>query len=221
MNLTNVHHSVHSGFLTPQDCETIETVVLKYHDEVCSIPNNNKTDYTGTTAQHNVYNWIYNKELEHIKLHEKIVSLPEIADYKYYRIQCWANVLWQGQNINSHVHHTPNQYSEKEFFELSLEDRGKIAHTNMMACSVFISGVQPCYTHFEDKGRVENIIGTLHMVGSSLRHEVKTNVNRQPRISMAFDVFYSNNRDFRECDGALNLHEPLADRRYYTVEKHK
>lgn len=173
-------HVEYPNFLTDEECDHIAHVLLRDEHKILSIPQTKETGYTGLTAQHTVYNLLTHQDIRPLDIPKRIFDLPIFQPdkdhwYDELWIQCWGNILHQGQNLPPHSH-APSSIDEE---------------CHLYACSIFLNGHYPSYTHWEDKGQHLNVTGTLHVAGMGHEHEVKTNVHTQPRISMAFDIYWN------------------------------
>lgn len=166
-------HLIFEQFLTIDECEHISQILQRDEHKILRIPNSNPTNYTGTTAQYSVYNLLNHGDIRPLNIPDKIFALPQFQEYSDLWVQCWGNVLHQESKLPIHTH------SGNE-------------HVSMCACSIYIDGHDPSYTHWEDIGKTQNIRGDLQIVGQHHEHEVKTNTHTQPRISIAFDVYWKN-----------------------------
>ena len=158
-------------FFTPDECEYMTRIVLRDEEKIKSIPNPSKKPYKGLTKQHDVYNWLNHPDFQRLNIPQRLLGLEEFKDYDWALLQCWCNVLRQGENLHRHFH----EY-----------------HGGLIACNVFLSGNPKTGTHYyrdaADDSYTPNAVGKLTIVGSRLEHEVKTNVYQQPRVSMALDI---------------------------------
>ena len=181
VSVGTTEHLVFDDFLGSEEALHIANILRRDEHKILAIPNTSSTGYKGTTAQYSVYNLLTHPDIRPMNIPDRIFDLPIFQptpenDYAELWVQCWGNVLHQGQNLPVHCH------AEKE-----------AEHTNdLLACSIYLDGKDPCYTHWED-GKQVNERGTLHVAGKFHEHEVKTNVFTEPRISMAFDIYW--NRD--------------------------
>lgn len=205
---SNIIHRVYESFLTQEECAHISNILLRDEEQILNIPNPDRDTkpYQGLTSQHMVYNWLYHPDIEPLNIPQRLLDLDIFQDNNQLNIQCWGNILHQGQNIPLHQHHG----DESE--DTTLDARIHHEKAPLYALNIFLDGNTPCYTHYEDTGKTLNIIGDLHLVGAYLRHEVKTNINRQPRISLAMDVFFD---DFEDTERwGFHLHE-----RFFTYRR--
>jgi hypothetical protein len=188
-------HNVYENFLSPEECSHISKVLIQDEQKVLNIPNPEQDQiYTGLTKQHTVYNWLNHRDIKPLNIPQRLLDLDIFESYNHLKIQCWGNILRQGENIPLHQHHGHDTYEDT-----TLEERSN-AHPQypLVASNIFLSGIQPSYTHYEDTGKTENIIGELHIVGSLVRHEVKTQVHQTPRVSLAMDIFFD---EFEDTEG--------------------
>lgn len=184
-------HLTFEDFLTEEDSLHIANILRRDEHKILAIPNDSSTGYRGTTAQYSVYNLLTHPDIRPLNIPDKIFALPIFKDYNELWVQCWGNVLHQGQNLPVHCH------AEKD----------QPITNDLLACSIYLDGLDPCYTHWED-GKQVNTRGTLHVAGKFHEHEVKTNVFTEPRISMAFDIYWN-------TDEVLKTHH----RRFLHIER--
>jgi len=79
------------------------------------------------------------------------------------------NILRQGERLGTHSHGAE--------------------HDGFYAINIFISGNTTTGTHYEDIGYRPNNIGEISIASNSLEHSVPSHLFKEPRISMAMDVF--------------------------------
>jgi len=174
VSIKDKEHLEFETFLSTDECEHISRILQRDEHKILRIPNNgNGGAYTGTTAQYSVYNLLTHPDIRPMNIPNRIFALPIFEEYSDLWVQAWGNVLHQQQNLPQHCHVDPDESG------------------SMCAMSIFIDGHDPSYTTWEDRGQEKNIRGTLHVAGQHLEHEVKTNVHRQPRISIAMDVYWN------------------------------
>jgi hypothetical protein len=164
-------HQVVKAFLTKEECETIAPKLLRDEHKILRIPNSSTTSYKGTTKQFQVYNILTHGDIRPLNIPQRFLDLPQFKHLDELWIQGWVNVSHLGDSIMRHSHNNPHQPEQ-----------------GLIACSVYLQGHGAHYTHFEDTGKTLNIQGDLHIVGEYHEHEVKTNTNTQPRVSLAFDI---------------------------------
>ena len=164
-------HQVVKAFLTTEECETIAPKLLRDEHKILRIPNSSTTPYEGTTKQFQVYNILTHGDIRPLNIPQRFLDLPQFKHLDELWIQAWVNVSHLGDNIMRHCHNNPHEPEQ-----------------GLIACSVYLQGHGAHYTHFEDTGKTLNIQGDLHLVGEYHEHEVKTNTNIQPRVSLAFDI---------------------------------
>ena len=166
------HKQVYS-FFTPEECTRISKILLRDEPMVLDIPNNEPSEYyTGTTNQFNVYNWLDNPDIIQFDIPKRLFTLPEFRQEKVLYVQCWANILRQGQKIPDHTHANDYHTEEEQFY----------------ASNTFISGPTTTGTHYNDAYE-RNEIGQMNLLGSQVTHGVRTHMSHTPRISMAMDIY--------------------------------
>jgi len=162
------HHTSYKEFLSPIECKRLSAFVLAEEQRVLSIPNPYGTTYEGLTAQHQVYNWLSHPTLKVLNIPQRLFDLPDFHGTNHIAIQCWMNVLRQTERIGTHSHGSE--------------------HDGFYAINLFLSGNPSTGTHYEEKHSI-NEIGELHICSNSVEHSVPSHLFREPRISMAMDVF--------------------------------
>lgn len=179
-------HNVYENFLSPEECSHISSVLIQDEQKVLNIPNPYPTEYKGLTKQHTVYNWLNHRDIKPLNIPQRLLDLDIFSQYNHLKIQCWGNILRQGDSIGLHQHH-----GQDTLERTTLQERiEKHPQYPLVASNVFLSGIQPSYTHYEDTGKTLNIKGDIHIVGSLVRHSVKTNIHSTPRVSLAMDIFF-------------------------------
>lgn len=164
------HRSKYTLF-TPEECIRLSKILLRDERMVLDIPNDDDNLYEGLTHQFPVYNWLNNPDLLEFDIPKRLFTLPEFQDESILYVQCWVNILRQGEKIPHHVHGHPKELGHKDFY----------------ASNTFISGPEDTGTHYNDTYE-RNEIGTMNLIGSMVPHEVKTHMSHTPRISMAMDI---------------------------------
>lgn len=104
------YHTVHDNFFTEEECDEIAKIVLRNEKEVLKIHNPNikenkdPSGYSGLTAQHTVYNWMYHPEIKSFNIENRIWNLPQFDTKTELFASCWFNVLRQGERLHIHEH---------------------------------------------------------------------------------------------------------------------
>ncbi len=174
------HRSQYNLF-TPEECNRLSKILLRDERMVLSIPNNQQSSYSGTTHQFPVYNWLNNPDLEIFDIPKRLFTLPEFSQEKVLYVQCWVNILRQGENIPTHFH------AGETYLE----------YNNFYASNTFISGPEETGTHYNDTYE-RNSQGIMHLIGSMVEHGVNTHMSNTPRISMAMDIYHDNHPLIKE-----------------------
>ena len=169
-------HEEYENFLAPSECKGISEIIRHSEEEILSIPNANASNYySGTTKQFNVYNWLNHSEIKKFDLPKRLFRLPFLANIDHIMVQCWANILRQGENIGPHIH-------ASEVHSTKPDDQ-------FYACNLFISGNTNTTTYYEDTGYTQNAVGCLSVISPSIEHSVPTHLYQKPRISIAMDIY--------------------------------
>ena len=187
------HHNTYEHFLTEDECESIKVTALANEEHILNIPNPHPTNYEGLTAQHTVYNWLSNNTIRLLNIPQRLFDLPDFEDTTTIAIQCWMNILRQQERIGTHSHGAE--------------------HDGFYAINIFISGNTTTGTHYEDIGYRPNTIGEISIASNSLDHGVPSHLFREPRISMAMDIWLDEYPDELENDEnrILTFHRPHYD----------
>lgn len=174
VDIVKKYHSKHTSFFTPEECQHIISVFEKYKDD---IPHGTyeETGYTGLTSTYDRYNWLYNEELEDLKIEQRLFNLPEFGKWQYMTLQCWGNALHVGEDLKSHYHG----------HEMDNESLRRYRFYN---ANIFLGG-EFTETWYEDTGTVENEIGDIHVFTCDLEHRVDKNIGKDTRYSMAIDIY--------------------------------
>jgi len=168
----HTHRSAYTLF-TPEECISLSKILHRDESDILNIPNTDSNSYEGLTHQFSVYNWLNNPDLQIFDIPRRLFTLPEFQDEKVLYVQCWANILRQGENIPLHIHGIADVPQWDEFY----------------ASNTFISGPEDTGTYYNDTYERNNI-GQMHLIGSMVPHEVKTHMSNTPRISMAMDIYH-------------------------------
>jgi len=193
VNYTNTSHDVVQGFLSVEESEHIARVLKRSERDVLRLPNPewNDSNYPPLTKQHVVYNWLTHPDIRPLNIPQRLLGLDLFKDINNLTLQCWGNILRQGEHITPHQHHEEDKEPLSNFHkDTTPQERAKTQLVPMVATNIFLDGVEPSYTHYEDTKQTRNIKGDLHIVGAYHRHEVKTNVYRTPRYSLAMDIYF-------------------------------
>ncbi len=171
------HRSAYQ-FFTPEECADLSKILLRDERMVLDIPNIEEHPYyTGLTVQHNVYNWLDNPDLLIYDIPKRLFRLPEFQQEEVLYVQCWVNILRQGENIQDHIHGydgtDPHHDIESQFY----------------ACNIFIDGPIDTGTYYNDTYE-RNTIGQMELLSSMIPHGVRTHMSHTPRISMAMDIYH-------------------------------
>jgi hypothetical protein len=165
-------HEVVKGFLTEEECASIAPKLIRDEHKILRIPNPRVSGYEGTvTHQFPVYNVLTHGDVRPLRIGQRLLNLPQLQHLDELWIQGWVNITHLNEDIPKHTHNGIGQPEQ-----------------GLIACSVYLQGHGAHYTHFEDTGKTLNIVGDLHLVGEYHEHEVKKNLNTEPRVSLAFDI---------------------------------
>ena len=206
-------HFTIENFLTPQECLHIANILTRDESKILSIPktrNEDLSSYEGLTAQHTVYNLLTHPDIRPLNIPNRLFNLDLFKPTKdeWYSdlwIQCWGNVLHQGENLGTHAH--------------ADEDIPLTEQNPLYAMSIYLDGTDPSYTHWNGNP-MRNERGTLHVAGMLTPHEVKTNVHTKPRISMAMDVYWKEDSTLKhEHKRFLHARRPIHLSKNYEIEE--
>ena len=166
------HHTYYKEFLSPTECERLSSLALIEEPRVMEIDNpyRHPDSWQGLTGQHMVYNWLSHPTLQVLNIPQRLFELPDFENTTHIAIQCWMNILRQEEKIPMHSH-------------------GEEQDSPSYACNVFLSGNPTTGTRYEDIGYTQNEIGEIHICSNNIDHAVPSQLFREPRISMAMDVF--------------------------------
>lgn len=140
------------------------------------------TGVEGVTARFKYYNLFFEDNSE-LKKTEKFIyeNIKNFLNYKKIKqnkiyIQCWFNVLREGEQIKAHQHRTIDD------FHLSFIS-GNFSTTD--------NNTKTYYTNFnKEKGiSINNEKGKLTLFPSYSPHYTTKNKSKKERISIAFDVY--------------------------------
>jgi len=186
-------------FLTQEECDTIVHEILSLEDAVKRL---GPDIYPGTsedslTGRYKYFNYLNVPKINTI-LEPKLKKLlgPCV-------LQCWANILRQGEGIDEHTHFggVGTAYAER----------------HGLTGNIFLYGdpTTGTYYKFPELGpfqvKYDNKVGELSLFTPTLVHGVPKNTTGDMRISMAIDV----NRDLTE--DMIKLHMSDKCRVYYHI----
>lgn len=185
----HTHRSEYTLF-TPEECNDISKILLRHEKSVLAIPNEDRqfNKYEGITRQFSVYNWLDNPDMLIYDIPKRLFTLPEFQQEEVLYVQCWANILRQGEKLQHHTHAGDENTPEEQAF---------------YASNTFISGPQDTGTYYNDAYE-RNEIGQMHLIGSMVPHEVKSHMYREPRISMAMDIYHDNHPTIQKAIENVN-----------------
>ena len=166
------YYKSYKGFLNEEESLHLSQVIRTNENMVKSIPipEYDDNDYTGLTKYHSVYNWLNHPLWEPLDLPTRIHNLPEFKG-KPISIQCWGNILRQGESLEEHTHGTGD---EPTFYALN----------------IFLSGNTTTGTYYYDaREYIPNEVGELIVLTSDIPHGVPTHLFQEPRVSIAMDVY--------------------------------
>ena len=163
-------------FLTQEECDTIVNKILSLEDAIKRL---GPDIYGGTsedslTGRYSYFNFLDVPEIN-IILEPKLKKLlgPCV-------VQCWANILRQGEGIDEHRHFdgAPTNYIER----------------HGLTGNIFLYGdpTTGTYYNFPELSplsvKYDNKVGELSLFTPTLFHGVPKNTTGDMRISMAIDV---------------------------------
>ena len=185
-------------FLTQEECDTIVNKILSLEDAIKRL---GPDIYGGTsedslTGRYSYFNFLDVPEIN-IILEPKLKKLlgPCV-------VQCWANILRQGEGIDEHRHFCdiPTSYAER----------------HGATGNIFLYGdpTTGTYYSFPELGllnvKYDNKVGELSLFTPTLVHGVPKNTTGDIRISMAIDV----HKDLSE-NMLNNIMSEMPERYYY------
>jgi len=163
-------------FLTQEECDTIVREILSLEDAVKRL---GPDEYPGTskdslTGRYKYFNFLNVPEINTI-LEPKLKKLfgPCV-------LQCWANILRQGEGIEFHRH--------------AITDDPAYIERHAVTGNIFVYGDPTTGTNynFPEMGplhvKYDNKVGELSLFTPTLYHGVTKNITGDMRISMAIDV---------------------------------
>jgi len=188
---TAMYQEIIEGFLTVRETKLITEQLFTHENTILNIDQDyfNGDAYEGLTRQHRVYNWLSNDVISRIGLPNKLFQLPLFKDWEDLYIQCWGNILRQGQNLPQHCHRGVESEAQDD--------------NRMYAMNIFLSGHTTTGTIIEGT-KHHNDIGELVILGEDVEHKVRTNYSQTPRVSLAMDVY---DRDFTKGDSRMREDE--------------
>ena len=186
-------------FLSQEECDTIVNKILSLEDTVKKL---GPDIYGGTskdsiTGRYQYFNYLNVPEINTI-LEPKLKKLlgPCI-------VQCWANILRQGEGIDEHTHFdgAPENYIERHG-----------ATGNIFLYGDPTTGTYYCFPELGLLNvKYDNKVGELSLFRPTLIHGVRKNTTGDMRISMAIDV----HKDLSENMLNNNIMFEMPERYYY------
>jgi len=186
-------------FLTQEECDTIVREILSLEDTVKKLgpdtyPGTSKDSLTG---RYKIFNYLNVPEINTI-LEPKLKELlgPCV-------LQCWANILRQGEGIGGHRHFVDCDHAY-------IERHGATGN-------IFLYGdpTTGTYYSFPELGllnvKYDNKVGELSLFTPTLFHGVPKNTTGDMRISMAIDVHRNLTED------VINYRTTVKDHSYFYI----
>ena len=168
-----------NNFLLEKECEIIGDYVLKNESILMNLgedvyggiySHNQKGTLTGRYVYYNCLNIDVLSSILRPKI-KRLINLFDLDESLY--IQCWINTIRYGENICEHKH-------------ISDDETHVYASGN-----IFISGDSNPGTNFYYPDEIKNFKnkpGALQLFHPGIPHGVKTYLNNDVRISIAFDI---------------------------------
>ena len=174
-------------FLSEQECDDISELITDREPWVLkNIPTTPETKYKGLTSKYYDFNWLPWVVDAGIDIRNRLFNIDILRQHETLWIQCWCNVLRQGQGLQMHHHATDK--NDNPFY---------VGH-------IFIDGHIETGTDYEELNRiVPSEKGALHIIGAEDNHKVVLNQYEEPRISMALDIWHTNPMEFFRDDKAM------------------
>lgn len=156
--------------------------------------------------EYNVLNWDFPEcrqlsdiVVEGIREYIRLIGKdPDHPDYEILGISCWANVLRYGQDLKIH-HHDPSFLSAHYGVQSGVDDEnpqiGDSGHTVYYRPGFMdrdhegIEGVMTSPWNGDWRISKPSGAGSLRFFPSYVRHEVRPNLSRKERITIAMDIF--------------------------------
>ena len=162
---------LYDNFLTKDECSSIAERILAKETHVNNLKNWRPSGYKGITRQYDVYNWLWDFQDDMgLDITTRLYNLPQLSMYQTLAIQCWSNILRTNENLAEHIHSQDNIH---------------------YCANVFISGDENVGTWYDGYGTLRSEVGTLALFTSQHYHAVPINKTKEPRISVAFDIFHT------------------------------
>jgi uncharacterized protein (TIGR02466 family) len=146
---------------------------------------------------------------------QNVLEFLEIGETAFEITACWANILPQGASHRMHSH--PNNFLSGVYYAVTREGADTINfHDPRPQTGI----VRPPMTKLTEENTDQVVVkvkdGTLLVFPSWLPHSVDTNKSSQQRISVSFNVMFSDytekmskplwrpRMESRECDGTMS-----------------
>lgn len=203
-------------FLTEQECEDIAELVLDREEWVLkNIPTTvETTTYQGLTSKFYDFNWlpwIYDAGID---IGKRLFSVMPFAFHETLWIASWCNVLRQGEGLPMHNHestveflaHKNNLTPKGDILEERYENGQLVQEISpeeqpLYVGHIFLSGRTETGTYYEEfKKVIPSSLGCLHVIDAKHDHKVVLNTYKEPRITMAMDIWHVDPTEHYEDD---------------------
>ena len=166
-------------FLTQKECDTIVREILSLESAVKRL---GPDIYPGTSEDSLTGRYQY---FNYLNIHSiKNIICPKLKElFGPCVVQCWANILRQGEGIDEHKH---------------LTDMTPRLQRECTIGNIFLYGDPTIGTYYEGV-KHDNKIGELSLFPASLLHGVPKNKTGDMRISMAIDVHHTRNKKYLDA----------------------
>lgn len=137
---------------------------------------------TARFERFNVFNW-QNNEIQKLKnhilkTHEKFLHAVNFEMPKELYINCWANVMRQGQQIKPHIHDLmPTSYLG--------------GHITIQCKDTFTKYINPLHSYYNDSETYEsqNVPGKITLFQNFIPHYTDIHNDIKERITIAFNLY--------------------------------
>ena len=184
------NHPIYEGMITKINFKTLAKFILQKEKEILSEqhptdPNDaytglGKNSLTSRYGQYNILDWkhpaVPKLKQAILKFHECFLKMLTIPLYPQLYIQCWANVMRQGEQIKPHLHST---------------------HSDSYLGGHIVVQAQKTQTHYINPVNQLNepavhsslnTVGKISLFRSCMAHYTDAHTSDKPRITIAFDL---------------------------------
>jgi hypothetical protein len=201
--------SVDFNYLSSLILNLENNIVKKYNKEEFFLQDGNtglgKNSLTSRFAYYNLLSIddsqikLLHKEI--INMHDTFIEMLDVSKQRLH-IQCWANVMRNGEQIKTHVH------KSDKFTYLSGHITVQCNIKKNKTSTVYVNPMieKPHIKEFQTLLEVSNSVGEISIFNSNIPHYTTKHIGKKERITIAFDIFTEDFIKFRKYRNSIPLY---------------